>query len=224
MPGVTSSIRNMFASGAPEKLQTAQQKADKVIQKLRDSNRDPDVTDILVALYEELKERQERLVKYQESSLIEGTGEDEAQGDMAEEGEASGLLHYEVVAQEDGTMKCTLVSGPNDPTGMKSLEFTMDLENLMTAAGQLIATARGKLEASMETLQEFQRMYLSDMSDRLTADEQKIASLKTRVSTSAIEVAAHLYFSDALRFLQTVLSMAHNAQVQRDVDEGVEKS
>jgi len=218
MPGVISSIRrNMFASDSSADLQTAQQKADAVIRKLR-GNGDTDVTAILVARYEALEERQEQLMQYQ-ASLSKDQLEEPAGHTAPEDNHTSSFLQCKIVTQDDRIQDCIPVLpglDSDDPAGV-SLEFVTrpppnseshQVENIMAAAEHLITTAMETIEEHLQTLQYFRIKYLSDMSDRLSADEQKIESLKTRASSTATELAAHFYFSDALRFLRTVLLMA----------------
>jgi len=216
MPGVISSIRNMFTSDSSAKLQAAQQEAGAVIQKLRE-NGDTDVTAILVARYEELKERQEQLTQFQASWQLDPLEKNlpEHPTEHTPEEQDISSLQIKIVTQDDGSLKCIRLPSPHNPTE-ESLESVMkpshhgechEVENIMAAAEQLITLAMETIEKHSQTLQYFQILYLSDMSDRLEADEEKIESLKTHVSSTATELAAHLYFSDARRFLQTALLM-----------------
>ncbi|KAF8069048.1 hypothetical protein FPV67DRAFT_1669081 [Lyophyllum atratum] len=225
MAGVISSVRNLFPWGTPEKLQTAQENADEAIQKLR-GHGDPEVTAILVARFEELKKRHERLAQYQACLPRNMPEEPELNEISPEEEETSSIFRCKMVTQEDGTLKYILVPGFNsdDPTGVSS-EFTKRLapydenhnvESIMAAAGQVITNTMETIDKHAPTLRDFQLQYLSDMSDRLAIDEQKIELLRTCMSSTATKVAAHLYLSDALRFLQAILSMVHPQEHRED--------
>ncbi|KAG6871682.1 hypothetical protein C0995_001475 [Termitomyces sp. Mi166 len=69
MPALISHVQQTRTHSA--KLQAAQQKADIAIQQLRQSG-DQDVADVLIARYEELKQRHDRLLKLQETASIQG--------------------------------------------------------------------------------------------------------------------------------------------------------
>jgi len=119
----------------------------------------------------------------------------------------------------------TLAPNPNDLSG-KPLAFTIEetsfdensiAENIMTATGQVIATTMATIGNHTETLPDSQIMYLSEMYDRLDADRKKLDSLDSHTSAAAREVAAHLYFSDALKFLRVVHLMVKQEDSGVDV-------
>ncbi|KAG5639460.1 hypothetical protein H0H81_001582 [Sphagnurus paluster] len=206
MSSLLSSLRTMFVRSEPEKLQRAQRRAEEAIQKVHETG-DPEVAAFLAAQFEDLKARQQRLPQSQGCS-----GREEEESEMEDVSEAKDAgVPYEDLAK---SIKCTFLSESHtDPTEIP-LEFTIKLppvseghmaDSIVAMSDQLIAAGMNTIDEHQDNLIDLQVYHLSDMYDRLAANKEKVVCVK---APAVAQVAAQLYFSDALRFLWTAHSMA----------------
>ncbi|KAG5351933.1 hypothetical protein C0989_004480 [Termitomyces sp. Mn162] len=204
MPALNSRIHHGLTPSASAELQAARQKADIAIQKLRESG-DRDVIDVLVTRYEELKERHDRLLRLQETVSTE-----EFSTTSTDKEKVTTTRQINMNQLEDGTFELTF---PSDEAHdqprvfiLSSPAFEKDkpTQNIMVMAEELIRTAMVTIGSNEENFHESQIMYLMNIYDSLTSQEEKIDVLeKIKASPVALEIAAELYLSDAFRYLQS---------------------
>ncbi|KAH0588636.1 hypothetical protein H2248_004461 [Termitomyces sp. 'cryptogamus'] len=204
MPALNSRIHHGLTPSASAELQAARQKADIAIQKLRESG-DRDVIDVLVTRYEELKERHDRLLRLQETVSTE-----EFSTTSTDQEKVTTTRQINMNQLEDGTFELTF---PSDEAHdqprvfiLSSPAFEKDkpTQNIMVMAEELIRTAMVTIGSNEENFHESQIMYLMNIYDSLTSQEEKIDVLeKIKASPVALEIAAELYLSDAFRYLQS---------------------
>ncbi|RDB25038.1 hypothetical protein Hypma_007480 [Hypsizygus marmoreus] len=200
-----STIRRFFGSSSPAKLRRAQQNAERALERLSNDPETAKEAEILRARYEELKERHERLLEKQETS----DGDEKVEPEVEEEEE---LVKCKVVTEEDGTVTCTLMSSSQDAESI-SLEFKITppaegedpVQAILDAAEELVAKAMETIDEHSAILDNVQILHLANMFERLQAEQKKVEASPS--STTVSDIAARLYFSDALRYLRTVQLM-----------------
>ncbi|KAG5734368.1 hypothetical protein E4T56_gene6650, partial [Termitomyces sp. T112] len=152
-----------------------------------------------------LKERHDRLLRLQETVSTE-----EFSTTSTDKEKVTTTRQINMNQLEDGTFELTF---PSDEAHdqprvfiLSSPAFEKDkpTQNIMVMAEELIRTAMVTIGSNEENFHESQIMYLMNIYDSLTSQEEKIDVLeKIKASPVALEIAAELYLSDAFRYLQS---------------------
>ncbi|KAH0588648.1 hypothetical protein H2248_004466 [Termitomyces sp. 'cryptogamus'] len=186
-------------------------KTDDAIQKLRDSG-DSEVADILLARYEELCRRSEKLsLEFQKDETTSVTIPEES------EDTAEGTDSFEINLDhlEDGSLKFTLP--PDEAEGKPKVYIFSSpnfdkkdpVHNIIIVAEEMAITAMNHIDG-LQNLTISEMEYLTVICESLTSQKQKINSLKkTEGSPIALEVAAQLYLNDAFTFFQSVQTIVN---------------
>ncbi|RDB25448.1 hypothetical protein Hypma_007498 [Hypsizygus marmoreus] len=183
-----STIRRFFGSSSPAKLRRAQQNAERALERLSNNLETAKEAEILRARYEELKKRHKRLLEKQEASY----GDEKVEPEVEEEEE---LVKYKVVAEEDGTMTCTLMSKSQDAESI-SLEFKITppaegedpVQAILDAAEELVAKAMETIDEHSAILDNVQILHLANMFESAGC---KLSRRKSRPLLRCVEVPSN---------------------------------
>ncbi|KAG6870369.1 hypothetical protein C0995_013494 [Termitomyces sp. Mi166 len=214
---------------APGKLQAAALKADETIQKLKESDADPEAVAVLVAHYEELKKRHQRLKDLKKSRSETSQSDEEPPTtelqENKDEDEQTPTQKVHIDQLEDGTFKFTL---PSSEAGGKSEVYILNSEdydrenpiyNILITANEVIRMAVKTIANHMQLLQRSHKAFLTNAQKSLLAQKNRLdLLLENEGSPMAIEIAAKLYLNDALGYVWRCQLMLHVLGVKFDAD------
>ncbi|KAG6835626.1 hypothetical protein H0H93_016407 [Arthromyces matolae] len=197
-----------------EQLQESLERAKNAIQKLRDSG-DIEAADILNEDFEELLERQKKMMELKERrELLSADSkqgiEDPTKG-SALQCSVNRLLTPTAVLEyfglslptddaEDDNME-PLVLDENDPIHKKII-----------SADEIIGVAVAFVDIVLEVLEETDVLYLAVIYERLEKQRKKFQRLqKSQASAVKLDITAELYSRDAYNYLETVSDTINDA-------------
>jgi len=214
-------FKHISNSNSSHRINKAQQKVEKALQKLDDYAIDGTVKETLWDCYRETKHRHDLLFMSTDSSKssesVSLSGEISDDPDLTDTPRAEDRVLCEVI-EDDGSLVWTITTPPDDPVPI-SLTFKVeashdrdDASTLMMAGDKVVDTATQTALDHPSVLEDPGIQAYFDMSrDRLATQRRKMELCAS--NKLALDLASRLYFAEAFDFLRRAVLIVEVASL-----------